>query len=501
MLKKQSRRAFTKKLSLLSIFGFLNSCASKIPGPNSTLITSEDDICSLSMTDQLLKIRQGHLTAHNLITSYLKKVNLHLLSSKSKNILFTDHQSILLSMQSYDELQLKSENQSLHGCVINISDNIPVADQPLTYGSKSLEKNISKQTAKIISYLKNKGALIGAKTNLDEFTFGAVGYNESYGHMLNPYNQSYTSGGACGGAAASVAQGQCSFAIGTDASGAVRIPAAVCGIYGFKASLGILTDDIYKMVPTKESLGLMSRSLKDIDFIYNLLRDSPHQKTTDSKIKLCFFTSTLNLVSKDIKSDFFKKLDLLRRNNIVIEEVNVPEESKAYHVGRIITFYEQNKNIEKLLTNLYGSEQNVGKSKQRIQKYLQRRLNIAGQISEKEYKKILTDRSKLNLKIDSIFKKYDAIILPTIGDIPPEIEYLINTKNAYSSKVEQFKRPCELAGVLGLPSLTIPTGIFSETKLPSSIQLIGQINKDAEFLQMCNSIDRIIGQYNKPSFL
>src|SRR5689334_8838675 len=123
----------------------------------------------------------------------------------------------------------------LDGAIVSIKDLFDVAGEPTRAGSKILaDAPAATADAPIVRRLRAAGAVIVAKTNMSEFAFSGVGMNPHYGTPGNPADRTRVPGGSSSGAAVSVADAMCEIAIGTDTGGSTRIPAALCGVVGFK---------------------------------------------------------------------------------------------------------------------------------------------------------------------------------------------------------------------------------------------------------------------------
>jgi aspartyl-tRNA(Asn)/glutamyl-tRNA(Gln) amidotransferase subunit A len=154
----------------------------------------------------------------------------------------------------------------LDGVVVSIKDLFDVAGEVTRAGSKVLAEEASPAAtdAPVVQRLRAAGAVIVAKTNMTEFAFSGVGANPHYGTPGNPADRGRIPGGSTSGGAIAVADGMCAIAIGTDTGGSTRIPAALCGIVGFKPSkFRIPTDGAFPLSFTLDSVGLMARNVAD----------------------------------------------------------------------------------------------------------------------------------------------------------------------------------------------------------------------------------------------
>ena len=154
----------------------------------------------------------------------------------------------------------------LDGAIVSIKDLFDVAGEPTRAGSKILaeEAEPAAADAPVVRRLRAGGAVIVAKTNMTEFAFGAVGANPHFGTPGNPSGRNRIPGGSSSGAAVAASDGMCEIAIGSDTGGSVRIPAALCGIVGFKPSRQrIPTEGAFPLSYSLDSIGPLARSVAD----------------------------------------------------------------------------------------------------------------------------------------------------------------------------------------------------------------------------------------------
>jgi len=155
---------------------------------------------------------------------------------------------------------------ALDGAIVSIKDLFDVAGEVTRAGSRVLadEGLIAPADAPVVRRLRAAGAVIVAKTNMSEFAFSGVGANPHFGTPGNPFDRSRAPGGSTSGGGVAVADGMCEIAIGTDTGGSTRIPAALCGIVGWKPSKQrIPTDGAFPLSSTLDSIGPMARSVRE----------------------------------------------------------------------------------------------------------------------------------------------------------------------------------------------------------------------------------------------
>src|SRR5262249_2391661 len=154
----------------------------------------------------------------------------------------------------------------LDGAIVSIKDLFDVAGEVTRAGSQVLaaEGLVAESDAPVVTRLRAAGAIIVAKTNMSEFAFSGVGANPHYGTPGNPFDRSRVPGGSTSGGGVAVADGMCEITIGTDTGGSTRIPAALCGIVGWKPSKQrVPTGGAFALSFTLDSIGPMARAVAD----------------------------------------------------------------------------------------------------------------------------------------------------------------------------------------------------------------------------------------------
>jgi aspartyl-tRNA(Asn)/glutamyl-tRNA(Gln) amidotransferase subunit A len=150
------------------------------------------------------------------------------------------------------------------GIRLGVKDLFDTADLVTTYGSAIFRAHVPAETAEAVARLERAGYSVVGKTNLHEFAYGITSENEYYGDVVNPLAPGRISGGSSGGSGAALAAGLCAAALGTDSGGSIRIPAACCGIVGFKPTFGLVpTRGVFPLAPSYDHAGPMARTVGD----------------------------------------------------------------------------------------------------------------------------------------------------------------------------------------------------------------------------------------------
>ncbi|MEO0410431.1 MAG: amidase family protein [Pseudomonadota bacterium] len=191
-----------------------------------------------------------------------------------------DAQACNAFLRVFDPPLVEAQDGPLSGSRISVKDNVSLAGYPTTGACPAFETLVLPENGSV-TRLKEAGAAIVGKTNLHELAFGITGANAHTGDTLNPVNKDYLTGGSSAGAAASVATGACEAAIGTDTGGSCRIPAAHCGIVGYRPSIGRYDGaGILTLSKTRDTLGLLTKdmaTLRRVDGVMALAGAQEHQ--------------------------------------------------------------------------------------------------------------------------------------------------------------------------------------------------------------------------------
>lgn len=164
----------------------------------------------------------------------------------------------------------------LAGVSVLIKDLFDTAGIRTTYGSAVFADRVPARNAAVVDRVTASGGIIVGKANLHEFAWGVTSQNEHYGDVRNPLLPDRTPGGSSGGNAAALAARACMLGIGTDTGGSVRIPAACCGIVGFKPRTGAIpTRGCLPLAPTFDTVGPMASSVRDCALLYSVLSGGP----------------------------------------------------------------------------------------------------------------------------------------------------------------------------------------------------------------------------------
>jgi indoleacetamide hydrolase len=186
-------------------------------------------------------------------------------TSSINSFVALDAQRVAAQARVLDDRWARGERLALHGLPMIVKDNIDTADFVTTCGTPSLRNHRPRHNALAVQSLLDRGALIVGKGNLDELAGGVTNNNAYFGAVRNPYDHRMIAGGSSGGTAAAIAAGQVPVGLATDTGGSARIPAALCGVCGFRPTTGRYPrDGVLVLTHTRDTVGTMARTVEDI---------------------------------------------------------------------------------------------------------------------------------------------------------------------------------------------------------------------------------------------
>lgn len=382
----------------------------------------------------------------------------------------TSRKEALASTRRFKERQHRS---LLDGIPIALKDNIDVAGTLTTNGS-SRARQVDAD-AVVTSRLRKAGAVILGKLNMDEGALGATTNNPHHGPTNNPWQEGYSTGGSSGGSAAAVSAGLVMGALGTDTLGSVRIPAAYCGIFGFKPTKDLIDmSGITPLCPTLDHVGPLCRSAADITAIMSVLTDTYVNATLPSlpfcsrigvvdklPLQICdeavreAYQKNIHELSETCGSTVFVSLEgidfqLLRRHALIAIEA---EAAKALAPTWDTPPYAYSRKFREMLA--FGR----GATPARVHSALQA-IYETGEF------------------IRSLFREIDVLIMPST----PQFAHALDTPTSGNQG-----DLTGLANMAGCPAIVIPTGLAS-SGLPTSLQILAAPGRDYELLNWAQRI-------------
>ncbi len=403
---------------------------------------------------------------------------------------------------NFDSKRIESQKNEkakglLAGVPISIKDNIVTQDWETTCASKILKGFIPPYDATVVRKLREAGALIFGKCNMDEFAFGSSCETSCFGPTHNPWNLDYVPGGSSGGSAAAVASDIAIAALGSDTGGSIRQPASFCGVVGLKPTYGRVSR--YGLVAFGSSLdqiGPITKTVEDSAMMMNVLAGHDERDSTSANVPVPDYTTFL---SKDVKGlkiglpkeYFVKGLDpevekAVRQAVKVFQdlgatciEVNFPHMKYAVAVYYIVAVAEASSNLGRFdgveygfrhesanLRDMYFETRDQGFGAEAKRRILLGTFVLSAGYYDAYYLKGLKVRTLIKQDFDQAFQKVDLILGPTAPTPPFKIgEKMNDPLSMYLSDIYTIS-----ANLAGVPAMSLPCG-FSANGLPIGMQL------------------------------
>ncbi|MBE7511532.1 MAG: amidase [Anaerolineales bacterium] len=229
------------------------------------------DLTTLTLAEAAAHIRAGTLSPLTLTEAYLERIA-RLNPALNAFITVTAERARQDAAAAEREIAAGRYHGTLHGIPLAYKDLFETAGILTTAGSQHFADHIPGRDAAVVDKLTHAGAVLLGKTNMHEIALGVLNDNPFYGHCHNPYDVARISGGSSGGSAVALAAGLCLGALGSDTRGSIRIPAALCGVVGFKPTYGRIS--LRGTMPLSWSLdhaGPMARTVRDVAILYEAL--------------------------------------------------------------------------------------------------------------------------------------------------------------------------------------------------------------------------------------
>ncbi|HHW10120.1 MAG TPA: amidase [Firmicutes bacterium] len=221
------------------------------------------DPLSLTLAEVSALLRERRLSPVQLAKSCLERIE-KLNPVLNAFITITAEEALAQAEQAEKELAAGRPRSPLHGVPIALKDNIDTAGVRTTAGSAVYEERVPEADAWVVTRLKEAGAVILGKLNMHEFAYGTTSVISRFGPVRNPWHPDYISGGSSGGSAAAVSSGMVFGALGTDTGGSIRLPAACCGVVGFKPTYGLVgIRGIVPLALSYDHAGPLCRTVED----------------------------------------------------------------------------------------------------------------------------------------------------------------------------------------------------------------------------------------------
>ena len=373
----------------------------------------------------------------------------------------------------------------LHGIPIALKDLLDTAGVRTTAGSNQYRERVPTVDAEAVRRLKDAGAVIVGKLNMHEFAFGMSGVISAFGPARNPWDTERITGGSSSGSAAAVAAGMCVAALGSDTSGSVRCPAAMCHIVGHRPSAGLIsTEGVVPLSTSFDTVGPMARTVRDAAVLLDVLTG-----TTQFAAKLQGDVSSLRIgvarrkffddLDPDVSACVEVGLETLRRLAAEVREVELTLEGfRTIFDAEIYEYHEPM----------------IRESPERYDPRTLFRLKNCAGISATDYVRQRRRLVEFRRKVEEVFEAVDAIVTPTTPVPAPKIAELeaLATPDVRPFEVKYLLRNTAPFSVLFWPTISVQCG-FTRDGLPVGMQISARPGADLTVLRVAHASEQAAG--------
>ncbi|MBN2117406.1 MAG: amidase [Anaerolineales bacterium] len=377
-------------------------------------------------------------------------------------------------------------SNALRGIPVAIKDLFDTAGIRTTAGSQFFAGHIPEQDAFVVEKLKQAGALLMGKTNTHEIALGVTGNNPHYGTAHNPWNIERVPGGSSAGSAIAVATGMALGALGTDTGGSIRIPAALCGVVGFKPTFGrVSLRGVFPLSWNLDHVGPLTKCVKDAALMLQVI--SAYDPIDPASIKMLSGDYLGHLVDdvsgkkialgvgKFVAAADPEVLDAVQQTTKTFVSLGC----KVQDVD--VSWLREAALANGLMTQSDGAAVHRDRLKDHPEMFgedVRRRLENGAKTSSTEYILARRTQAEVRKRFEQFFESYDFLIVPTTPIAAPTIAGHDAVEQA--GRLTRFTASFNLAG---LPALSLPCG-FTKEGLPIGLQIVSRLWADAKVLNL-----------------
>lgn len=380
------------------------------------------------------RLRSREISSIELVTACLRRIeewNTHL----NAFITVLEEQALDHARLAETELKAGKWRGPLHGIPVAVKDFYDTAGIRTTAAFEPFRDRVPAKDAAVVARLKEAGAVIIGKTNMHTLGMGTTGLESYFGPVRNPWSADHIAGGSSAGSAVAVATGMCYATVDTDAIGSCRLPAACCGVMGFKGTYGLINsqgildgeEDPGEMIRWFSHPGIMTRTAQDATLVVGVLMETGEAQPVDVAVASAHGETMRIGVADNFRSD---------------------------------------REISEAFSKAVETVRGLGYSVTHVAAPLR--------VPTDDLSNIVSDRRDV---IENVFGEIDALLLPTTATTVPRVKDARNSAQALSAENTIF------ANYYGLPAISVPCS-FDTSGLPTGLQIVGKPRNEISVLRL-----------------
>ena len=472
----------------------------------------------LTISELSAKLAKGEASPREAVQACLSQIER--VDSKIHAFLSYDKEDALAQAEGAEKLIASGSSlagKPLLGVPIAVKDVIAVKDQPLNCASKILGKFRSVYDATVIRKMKDAGAIVFGRLNMDEFAMGSSTENSAFVTTRNPWDTARIPGGSSGGSAAAVAADECIASLGSDTGGSIRQPAALCGCVGMKPTYGRVSRyGLVAFASSLDQIGPFTKDVKDAALVLSAISGHDPLDSTSVKEPVPDYASRLDGnvkglkiglpkeyfisgIDKEVSSAVHAAVQQLTKLGAEVVEISLPHTDYAVAVYYIIATAEASANLARFdgirygarvdgkdPIELYGKTRGAGFGPEVKRRIILGTYVLSSGYYDAYYLRAQKVRTLIRQDFLKAFEKVDIILTPTT----PTAAFKVGEKSEdpmqmYLSDI--FTISCNLAGNCGL---SMPCGFTSNPKLPIGLQILGKPFGEETLLKVAHAYEQ-----------
>ncbi len=475
----------------------------------------------LTVTEYLDKIQRREISVKEVMEDIFLQIDR--VDSKLKAYLSLNREAALDEAVRMDrKIETGDHVPPLAGLPIAVKDIICTKGIETTCGSKILRGFIPPYDATVIRKLKDAGAIIIGKTNMDEFGMGSSNENSAFQVTLNPWNTDRVPGGSSGGSAVAVAADEALVALGSDTGGSVRTPASFCGIVGIKPTYGRVSRyGLIAYASSLDQIGLLAKSVKDTAFLMNLICGYDSMDATSADLAVPDFLNACGQeihklkfavprelfregLNHEVKEAVSQAIKIISHSGGSIEEVSLPHLEYSLPAYYLIAMAEASSNLAKFdgvqyglridnhddLEGMYLKTRTAGFGPEVIRRIMLGTYALSSGYYDAYYLKAQKVRTLVKKDFEEAFQKYDILLSPT----SPVPAFRIGER-VHDPLTMFLTDICTLpANMAGLPALSINCGFTRKEHLPIGLQMIARPFREEDIFSVAFALEKELGE-------
>ena len=377
----------------------------------------------------------------------------------------------------------------LAGAPFAVKNLFDIAGLTTLAGSKINRDNPPAQRdAFVVSALRRAGAVLVGALNMDEYAYGFTTENTHYGPTRNPHDLSRSAGGSSGGSGAAVAAGLVPLTLGTDTGGSIRVPAALCGVFGLKPTFGrVSRDGVALFSASVDHVGPLARSVRDLACAFDLLQDERVSPTLSQGIGGLRIAVAGGYFSEHAEPDALAAVERVAEALGARSKVTVPHAVEARAAGTIITGSE-------------GAGLHLGNLRKRpgdFDPMTRDRFIAAAMLPASVYARAQAMRRAYRDEVAALFKGIDILLAPTTPIAAPTLgQDMVSFPSGNFPARAHVGRYTIPFSIIGLPVISVPVPGFS---LPRGVQLVAAPNREAALFRAAAFLEnRGVAAFTRP---